>query len=483
MMTPIVGFAPDADPTTPGVVTDCEHLIPYLTGMEGAPSAVVPVGVPAFASESRGLALVNALDGSRRLIAGTESTLLELTSTTWTDVSAAGGYALGVEGRWTITGFGNATLAANKSVAIQRSAVGVFSAIAGAPKADVIFPVGAFVMALNFDDGTDNPDGWHCCAAFDETDWTPSITTQAAKGRLVASPGVLTAGARLGEYAVAYKSKGIFLGQYVGAPSIWDWTPVPGGTAGCVGKEALCDVGNVHFFVGEDDFYLFDGTVPKSVADNQVRQWFYDNSSQLFRYRTKCIFDKQNDRVWVFYPSKNSEQCDSALVWHVKSGKWGRANRVIQSALNYINPPVVSYDTLGFSIPTYNDVPNVSYDSQYWVAGGRTVSVVNSSNQLVILDGVAGASSLTTGEYGDDDQVSLLTKVRLRYADAPDSATCTTSYSFNSGNSFTTGSTGTLNDGKFDVLQTGRWHKARFDFSGDVRVTALGADYKPAGTR
>ena len=195
------------------------------------------------------------------------------------------------------------------------------------------------------------------------------------------------------------------------------------------------------------------------------------------------MFDTQNDRVWVFYPSKTAEECDSALVWHVKSGKWGRANRTVQAALNYINPPVVSFDTLDDAAPTYDSLPTVSYDSQYWVAGGRMLSVVNASNQLVILTGPTGASSLNTGEYGDDDQVTLLTKVRLRYTDAPDSASCTTYYSFNSGNSFATGSTGTMNDGKFDVLQTGRWHKAKFDFSGDVRVTAINAVYRPSGTR
>jgi hypothetical protein len=53
----------------------------------------------------------------------------------------------------------------------------------------------------------------------------------------------------------------------------------------------------------------------------------------------------------------------------------------------------------------------------------------------------------------------------------------------NSGTSFTAGSTGSIDDGKFDVLQTGRWHKASVSFTGAVKVTGIKADYVPTGTR
>jgi hypothetical protein len=38
-------------------------------------------------------------------------------------------------------------------------------------------------------------------------------------------------------------------------------------------------------------------------------------------------------------------------------------------------------------------------------------------------------------------------------------------------------------DGKFDVLQTARWHRAEFTFTGDVRVTAANGKLRPAGKR
>ena len=70
-MIPLQGFAPDADSTTPGVITDCTQFVPYLTGMEGAPGAITPADTPVLNDVCIGAAVVQKLDGTRRMIAGT----------------------------------------------------------------------------------------------------------------------------------------------------------------------------------------------------------------------------------------------------------------------------------------------------------------------------------------------------------------------------------------------------------------------------
>lgn len=481
-MIPLLGFAPDADPTTPGVITDCTNFIPYLTGMEGAPTAVTPASTPALASECYGAAVTQNLAGTRRIFAGAATKIYELSGGAWGDVSRAAAYTTGGDNRWMFAQFGDATLATNRADVIQRSTSAAFADVATAPKAEIIFSVGSQVMALNVNDGAEKTDGWHCCALFDDTDWTESVTTQSASGRLVATPGAITAGARLGEYAVAYKSKAIFLGQYVGAPAVWDWIQVPGGDSGCVGKEALCDLGGVHFVVGEDNFYIFDGTRPTPIADNAVRQWFYDNSNPQYRYRTKCVFDRQTNRVWVFFPGTGSTVCNEALVYHVLSKKWGRATLTVQAVLNYTAPGLTIADLSTLSA-TIDGLPDISYDSQFWLSGGQALSAFNASHQLQLLTGASASSSFTTGDVGDDDAVSLLTQIRLRYAQAPSTASVTVSGMMTSGGSYAAGASGNVNDGKFDVLQARRWHKARFEFTGPVQVTAMNAKIKAAGQR
>ena len=478
-MTPLVGFAPDADPATPGVLLDCTNFIPAVNGMEAAPTLVTPTNVPALAATCQGAAVVSKLDDSRRIMAGTSSKIYELVAGAWVDRSRAGNYTGSGDSVWSFAQFGDATLAANKADTIQRSTTGAFADVATAPKAKILFSVGAFVMALNTNDGTEKPDGWHCCAAYDDTSWTPSTATQATSGRLVATSGALTAGARLGEYAIAYKSRSIYLGQYVGAPVVWDWVQVPGGEAGCVGQNALCDLGGLHFFVGEDNFWLFDGTTPKPIGDGVLRSWYFNNSSQVYKYKTTCIYDRPTNRVWVFYVSKNGSSLDSALVYHLQTQKWGRADLSIEAALHFISEAATIDGLSG----TIDSLPDVAFDSQYWLAGGKALSVFNASHQMQSLNGIPAASSISTGYVGDDEATSDLVSVRPRFVKAPATANCVVFGVRNSGETFTEGSTSSLSGGKFDARQSAKWHKAVVNFTGATQLTGLQFNLVQAGTR
>jgi len=483
-MDKLQGFLPDRDPTVPGVITSCTNFIPYEAGMRGAPTGATPSGVPVLAATCLGSAVVTKLDDTRRVFAGTTTKLYELAGGAWSDVSGAV-YTGGVDTRWCFAQFGNATLAANKADYIQRSNVsGAFSTVATAPKAKIIFSVGVFVMALNTVDGTygDTSDRWWCCASSDDTSWTPSVSTLATTGRLVSVPGQITAGGRLGDYAVAYKEKAIYVGQFVGAPAVWDWLLVPGGEAGCVGQEAWCDIGGAHFIVGMDNIWLFDGSRPVPIGTDTVRQWFFDNSDPGNRFRTKCVFDRQNNTVWTYFPSVGSTTCDQALVYHVLTKQWGVAAVSVEAAMNYISAGV-SIDSLSSISSTIDGLTSYSFDSQYWLTGGRAMSVFNTSHQLQTMTGPTTSSGFTTGDVGDDEATSLLSKVRLRFAPGykPGSAVMNGYTKMGEGDSLTLASNATMNDSKFDVLQSARWHRASFTFSGDVRVLAYGAVLTPQG--
>src|SRR5512138_1408784 len=110
-MNPLVGFAPDRDPTEPGVITDCTQLIPSEKGMVAAPSAV-DANADVLVADCRGAVVLKNTAGVRRTIAGTQSKLYELSGTSWADVST-GTYTGSSENRWSFAQFGDAGLAAN----------------------------------------------------------------------------------------------------------------------------------------------------------------------------------------------------------------------------------------------------------------------------------------------------------------------------------------------------------------------------------
>lgn len=477
-MQQILGFAPDLSVDTPGLVVDCSEWVPFEAGYKGAPTAV-SMGVAALAAECRGAAVLTKLDGTRRLFAGTQTKLYELNGTTWTDRSAGGGsYTGSVESRWSFCQFGDTSIASNLVDSMQASTVGAFAAIAGAPKAKIVVSLSNnFVMAFNTNEGTYGvaPDRWWCCAQSDVTNWTPSVATGATTGRLVAVEGAIQAAAALGDYVVAYKSRGLFLGQFVGsANGTWQFNAVRGANnCGAVGPEAVCDIGGRLFSVGEDDFWIFDGgSVPERVGQ-EVRDWFKRNSSATFRYRTRCTYDRTRQLVWIAFASPSSTgQCDRNLVFHIGTRKCGRSDFVSEAPIIYQAPGVV-IDGLDTYAATIDALPPVPFDSQYWLQTGREFAYFNSSHAVMARIGPCATSSFTTGDTGDDDVISVLDRARIRFQRAPTSAQATALSKILGSTDDVTGPTETMFQGRFDLRQSGNWHSVRFDMVGDHQENAF----------
>jgi hypothetical protein len=486
-MTPIKGFLPDSDPNSPGIITACSNIIPFEAGMKGAPSPLETT-VDALAAECRGAVVATKLDGSRRVIAGTQTKLYELSGTAWTDRTdtGLGSYTGSTESRWSFAQFGDTTVATNLVDDMQSSSSGAFATIDGAPKAKIVISASNnFVVAFNTIDDTygTSPDRWWCCAQADETDWTPSVTTLATTGRLVATEGPILAALSLGDNPVAYKSKGIYVGLFSGIPEVFQWN-LASSDVGAVGQDAVCAIGGtIHFIVADDGFWLFDGTRPVPVGVGKVRKWFLDNSNPAYRYRTQCIYDKQSNLVRVYFPSSaSSGTCDRCLVYHVTSQEWGLEDATIEAALAYIAPGVTIHG-LDSIASTIDALPNIPIDSQYWLSGGQTPSYFNSSHQIVSLNGECGSSSITTCDVGDDDRVSMISRVRVRYTQSPTTATATGYYKMNEGDALSIGASGSINDGKFDLRQSGRFHRVRVEMTGDHKITGYDVGLIPAGGR
>lgn len=480
-MIELLGFTPDLEPTTPGAVMECGNFVPFSAGMKAAPSPA-DAGLDALADVSQGAAVTRNLAGTSRLFAGTSTDIYELTGTAWGSVST--GHSLPVDSVWRFAAFGDAALAVCPTVGLLRSTGAAFSTVSGAPKAKTIIAAKGFIMALATNETTygDSPDRWWCSASFDETDWTPDVATQCATGRLVEGSGGLTAGLRMGDGIVAYKERAIFVGQYIGGGAVWQWSP-PIGDVGCVGVEAVADTPAGHIFVGSDNIYLFDGTRPVAIGD-QIRQWWIDNSSAEFRFRSKLLWDRDNGLVWFFFPSSGSStgDCDSTLVFHVQTKRWGVANIAVQTVLNYTSSGI-TYDTGSPLIPTYDTGAAFSYDSPFWLASKSNPAVFGTDNTVYSLTGIPGDSYFVTGDYGGEGAYSTCSALRARFSRLPTSSTCQGYTKEMSGGTASNGSQAAFDGAKYPMRQCGRFHRFRVDMVGDGRVTGIEPALSEAGRR
>jgi len=132
----------------------------------------------------------------------------------------------------------------------------------------------------------------------------------------------------------------------------------------------------------------------------------------------------------------------------------------------------ITYANIADYFATYADI-NITYDSPLWNNSRPVPAVIDTAHTLKVLTGVCTSSSLTSGEYGDEQAFSLLSRVKPRFKSAPTTCTMTNYYSDTSGTAFTTDQTVTMTNGNCDVLRSARWHKARFDYTGDFEIIGV----------
>ena len=104
MKVSLDGFQPDLDPETPGVLVDCDAIVPTVSGLSAA-NGLATTGLPALAATPNSAFVAELLDGTKRIFAATATAIYEAATTSWTDRSRATGYTGGNRTRFAV--FGN----------------------------------------------------------------------------------------------------------------------------------------------------------------------------------------------------------------------------------------------------------------------------------------------------------------------------------------------------------------------------------------
>lgn len=472
---PISGFAPDSDPSTPGILVDADDVLPSIRGMVPFPG-LADHGSGSVNASVRGAASLIKLDDTRRVFVGTPEGLRELSTATWSDVTrtaaSGGSYSTTVNAYWTFAQYGNISFASQKGEQIQEMDSGQFENLSTAPGARIVEVVLDFVMAFNTKEATygDSPDRWWCSGAGNKDTWTPNVATQANTGILYDAPGPITAAKKLGSSIVVYKERSMFFGQYVGPPDVWSFRLLPGTGIGTPGPYGVVDIRSAHVFVGFEDFYVFDGTRPQAIGTNRVAEFFFDDLNHNFKTKIVGFHDRQNWRVTWFYPSiaADTGSLDSYISYNYRGDRWGFGRYATEFAFEFFTPGV-SYDEMGTYYSTYDDIPQADYD-ELFKPKGAPKSAVFTDNMLGTLEAVAGNSWMRTGDTGQDGVITKVERIRPRFKQSPATGTQTLFFRDDLGVSASQATIVTLTDGAFDSVYAARWLQSRQDYTGDYEL-------------
>lgn len=488
---PFIGFAPDINQTTPGVITDAQAISPSMRGYYGG-AGLADAGMTALADTVLSASALVQLNGTIRTIIGSPTKLYEKTATTWTNVSrATPAYAASASNPWRLAQFGNTALAVNKNDQLQSSASGAFANL-NAPTAGVMCTWKGFVVLADTNNGGsgttygDSPARWWTSAYLDVTSWTPSIATQSTTGELVETPGKITGLKVLGEYVIAYKAESIYVGRDAGSPSVLGFSLVPG-EIGCASHDAIVSIGMEHIFIGKNDIYIFDGNSVKAIGE-AIRLWFFADLDATYVGRIQSVHNEQYGFVTFSYPRLGSAGVlTGGITYNYRVGKWGVDHRFMSAPFEYYSGGY-TYATLPIEGLTYADWPAISYDDSFWDANKVLIAFVAADGKVYTIINInsanASPSYITSGSYGDENTYTYLDRVTLRYLLKPVVApTMTHYYSDDLGSTWTTGQTITETNGRFDVMWIAPWHKVKFNFTGFFEVTGASVDAQSAGDR
>lgn len=341
---------------TADVLQDARGVIPVSGVYRTAYGAEITSLSTAAAGNVLGARAVKTDAGAVKVFVGSAAKIEEATGSGMTDRSKAGGYSTGTNRWWFSQGITTSqVIATNYADAIQVSTGGAFSDLAAsAPKAKIIIAQSNALLALNYNDGTAVGNGVWASDRGAATTWTPATGNDAAKLRLVESPGDIVAGAAMQDIVVVWKRGSMYAGRFVGGDEKWQFNMVSP-FVGCFGIEAWVNTPSGLIFTGPAGTYLYDGSVPIEI-DQGVRQLilYYIDSQNNWGTGVKMSHDEFSSCVFIWVPRTGTDGDNFwCFAYNYREKRWSQPYPMIDTVTD------TKYD---FGVTGVSDVQAVVRD-------------------------------------------------------------------------------------------------------------------------
>jgi hypothetical protein len=469
-------FAPDADSIIPGILLDMENLYPTAKGYRSYP-ALTRYSANTLPGECLS-AFATVIGGSLILLAGTSDKLYYLSGTDLTD---SGLTPTATTARWRFELYDGKVIATNGVDASYTYDGSSFGNLAGSP------PVASIVQATDSSLFLIKANSSDWISTLNSSLWTPSIATETVEGTIRKGSGDITAAHRLRGGIAIYKQKSLVFGQFSGPPFYWDFGNGISDEIGTFGQEAVANLGDVHYFLGPDDFYSFDGYSLQRIP-NQLKEWFFDRLNGQFAHLVSARWDQRRSLIFWHFPSVSANPetaLDSWICFNLRTGKWSAHSssvRIDCPIFTAVPTGQLTYALLTTTYPTYNDM-----DFMYGDLQSRTVDISaafrTSDHALHLYNGTPGRSSFTTHDFGDRRSLYEVSGVRPHYEKFPEAgATLQPLNTRVPGKEPVAGDECELSDdGSFDFLNTARLQRFKHVGRSEYEITGLDVLVEYAG--
>jgi hypothetical protein len=374
-------------------------------------------------------ALSDATGTQAYVFAGDANRLYLMTmNATFADVSKAAGGPYTVPppisvggGFWWMTSYGERVIATNSFDPIQSFLVGTDSAFSdlstAAPQAKFAAVIRDFLMLGRTTDGSgDHPRRLRWSAIGDPTSFpdvgsNDAIEVQSDEQDLEQSDlGVMTGliGGHLSAAdGAAWMERGIYRIMYVGSPAIFDFVVAEGspGTQApmsIVQRRLSTQAGTsgVAFFLGEEDFYAFDGMSSVPIGAQKIARTFFNDASPTYLPQVVGTADPVNPLIfWAYNSGSSAGLYDRLLVYNWQLQRWSLVD-LSATPIEWITRTITTSITLDALDARTDVLDNLTpgLDSRVWAGGAPILSLFDQSHQLNYLSNTNMAPIVETSE-------------------------------------------------------------------------------------
>lgn len=423
MFVPFAEYLPDLPDLMNQGATVANNVFPRSAKSYG-PLPDFSVYSGALSARCQGFYAGRSSAGNVTNFAGDASKLYTLSDVTWGDVSKSGGYTTNNTESWRFAQYKDLVAATNFGDAIQAWTLDTSSAFADlsadAPQARHIAMIDpGFLMVGNTIDGDDGavPNRVWWPAIGDPTSW-PTPGTAAAEAAQSDFQDLATGGwvqglvgAVGGARGAVFMDTSIYRIEYEGPGTVFGFYEVER-ARGCPAPGSIVHLGAFVFYLGDDGFYLFDGTRSVPIGANKLDRTFLSNVDEDSLHRITATHDPVNKLIFVSYPSSGSSGTpDKLLVYNWEIGRWATGDATIEILVRSMAQGYTldGLDDLGYTIDT---LP-FSLDSRVWTGGRPILSGFDTDHKLGFFNGSNLEATLETGEFdGGDGQRVFISGVR-----------------------------------------------------------------------
>ena len=152
----------------------------------------------------------------------------------------------------------------------------------------------------------------------DFTDWIPSAVNTAGDLRLDVGSRIITAVESRGDI-ITHTDESLHALQFIGGEFVFALRHL-GQSVAIISPNAGVDVNGIVYFMGQDDFLIYDGVIRVMPCD--VRNQVFDDINLAQGDKAYASVNKLFTEVWWFYPSAASETNDRYVKYNYKDQVW-----------------------------------------------------------------------------------------------------------------------------------------------------------------